>query len=156
MSSQAPEQPDSCEQPLELLADRLGYLLKHAQQQLAALGAEALRPYGITGRELAVLLVLDDAEPASQQETAQRLAVDRTTMVALLDGLEAGGFVARRPHAQDRRRNVVELTEAGRETLRVATAASDAAERQFLAPLAEADARRLKEWLRLLTGHGHV
>lgn len=134
----------------ELLADRLGYLLKHAQLRLAAVSAEALGPFGITGRELAVLIVLADGEPASQQQAAERLGVDRTTMVALLDALEAGGLVARRPHAQDRRRNVVELTAEGRRTLREATAASDAAERRFLAPLGPADARRLKESLRSL------
>jgi DNA-binding MarR family transcriptional regulator len=69
-------------------------------------------------------------------------------MVALLDALERKGLVARRPHAQDRRRNLVELTGAGRHTLRDAAAAGRDAERRFLAPLSEPEARQLKEALR--------
>ena len=152
MSSEPPDPGASGRDSAELLADRLGYLLKHAQQELSLVSATALRPYGITGRQLAVLVVLADGEPASQQQAAQRLGVDRTTMVALLDTLEASGFVARRPHAEDRRRNVVELTPTGQDTLRKAIEASDAAERRFLAPLPPADARRLKESLRTVRG----
>src|SRR5215472_10172994 len=65
------------------LADRLAYLLKHAQLELAGLTAEALAPFGVSGRELAVLTVLAGQEPGSQQQAAQRLGVDRTTMVGL-------------------------------------------------------------------------
>ena len=90
------------------LGRRLGYLLKHAQHRMGELTAKALTPYGIDGRELGVLLVLASHEPASQQQAAQRLGIDRTTMVALLDTLEGKGLVARHPHADDRRRNVVD------------------------------------------------
>ena len=123
---------------------RLGYLLKHAQLRMAELNTAALAPFGVDGRELGVLLVLAGEEPASQQQVARRLGVDRTTMVALLDALEAKGLVSRHPDEADRRRNVVELTEAGQDTLRRGTEASDAAERAFLAPLDAATARHLR------------
>lgn len=129
---------------------RLGYLLKHAQQRLTELTGPALAPYGISGRELAVLLTLAGCEPASQQQAAQRLGVDRTTMVGLVDALEAKGLVARRPQEGDRRRNVVELTQAGRETVRRAGEAAAEAEREFLAPLAPAAAAEFVEALRTL------
>jgi DNA-binding MarR family transcriptional regulator len=132
------------------LAGHLGYLLKHAWLRAQEVTGPALAPYGIGGRELAVLLVLADGESPSQQQAAGRLEVDRTTMVALLDELEAKGLVARRPHPEDRRRNIVELTEKGRETLGAATRAYRDAERRFLAPLGEAGAERLKEALRVL------
>ena len=132
------------------VTSRLGYLLKHAQLQLGELTSAALAPYGLSGRELAVLLSLAGDEPASQQEAAQRLGVDRTTMVALLDALEAKGLVTRHPHAGDRRRNVVELTPAGQQTLRAATEASDDAERRFLAPLTGQAADQLRAALQLL------
>lgn len=118
-----------------VLSARLGYLLKHAQARLAKLNAEALAPHGITGRELAVLLVLADRGPASQQQAAEQIGIDRTTMVAFVDSLEDKGLVTRRPDQTDRRRNVVVLTSAGEETLRSATEASDEAERRFLEPL---------------------
>ena len=133
---------------------RLGYLLKHAQLRLGELTTEALAPYGLDGRELAVLTVLGTGEPASQQEAASRLGIDRTTMVSFVDTLEGKGMVARRPHADDRRKNVVELTPAGRDTLGQATKAAEAAEREFLSPLANPAARQLREALRTLVGSG--
>ncbi len=129
---------------------RLGYLLKHAQLQLSELTSAALEPFGLDGRELAVLSVLGSGEPASQQEAARRLSIDRTTMVAFIDTLEDKGLVARRPHADDRRKNVVELTHAGRATLRNASKAGDEAERQFLAPLSKAAAERFRDALHTL------
>jgi DNA-binding MarR family transcriptional regulator len=129
---------------------RLGYLFKHAQLRLTELTTDALAPFGLDGRELAVLTVLGTGEPASQQDAASRLGIDRTTMVAFVDTLESKGMVARRPHAGDRRKNVVELSPAGRDTLRRATKAAEAAERQFLAPLSTSAARQLRETLRTL------
>ncbi len=132
------------------LTHRLGYLLKHAQARLAELTAEALRPYGISGRELAVLIVLAGQGPASQQEAAGRLGIDRTTMVGFVDTLEAKGLVTRRPDATDRRRNVVVLTPDGEDTLRRAKEAGDEAERRFLAPLTGPVADQLRQALHTL------
>ena len=135
------------------MSRRLGYLLKHAQLQMAELTTKALTPYGINGRELAVLLVLANREPTSQQQAAQRLDIDRTTMVALLDTLEDKGLVSRHPHADDRRRNVVELTDAGQNTLQRAAEASDEAEREFLAPLSPQAAQQLRNSLQTIVTH---
>jgi DNA-binding MarR family transcriptional regulator len=126
----------------DALANRLGYLLKHVQQSLMLAAAPALAPYGIDGRELAVLSVLGRDVPLSQQEAAEQLGVDRTTMVALIDVLEEKGLVERHRSAHDRRKNIVELTTAGRRCLKGAGQARERAERQFLAPLGDADAAR--------------
>jgi DNA-binding MarR family transcriptional regulator len=142
------------EWPPAPLADRLGFLLKHAQLELAAHSEPALRPLGITGRELAVLSVLADGGSLSQHEAARRLAIDRTTMVALLDGLEAKGLVERRPHPGDRRRNVVELTAKGHRVMDEALRATRDAEGRFLAPLGDAGARRFREALQALVASG--
>lgn len=114
---------------------------------MTELNDRALAPYGIDGRDLGALIALTGRDPSSQLQAARRLGIDRTTMVALLDTLETKGLVVRRPLAGDRRRNVVELTEAGQETLRRATEASDEAERALLAPLSAAAAQRLRETL---------
>lgn len=117
---------------------------------MAELNDQALAPCGLDGRELGVLLVLTGREPASQLQVAQRLDIDRTTMVALLDTLEGKGLVARHPDADDRRRNVVELTAAGQDAVRRATAASDEAERLLLAPLSPQAAQHLRDSLRVI------
>ena len=134
----------------EALASRLGYLLKHVQLRLAQRSALALAPFGIDGRELAVLVVLAAQNPLSQLEAAGRLGVDRTTMVALVDTLERKGLVERRRSPEDRRRNTVQLTPAGQDCLREAEHAREEMERQFLAPLAAPDADRLVRALQTL------
>ena len=93
------------------------------------------------------MLLLDSRDPESQQQTAGRLGVDRTTMVGLLDGLEAKGLVARRADAEDRRRNVLELTRDGHTALARALRASDEAERQLLAELDDAESAQLRTLL---------
>jgi DNA-binding MarR family transcriptional regulator len=132
------------------LSGRLGYLLKHAQLRMNELNAKALAPHGVDGRELGILFVLADGEPTSQQRAAQRLGIDRTTMVAMLDTLEGKGLVSRHPDADDRRRNVVELTDHGRDVLHHAGEASDAAERELLAPLGPQAARQLRDSLQAI------
>jgi DNA-binding MarR family transcriptional regulator len=132
----------------------LGYLLKHAQLRFFELGAVALAPLGINGREAAVLRAIDAGRPVSQGEIARAMNVDRTTMVALIDDLQVKGLVERRQDPDDRRRNVVELTDAGRGTVRGATKAGDQAERDFLAPLSAAEAAQFKKILRTLLEEG--
>ena len=134
----------------EALASRLGYLLKHAYLRLTEASAPALAPFGIDGRELAVLAVLAAEYPLSQLEAAGRLGVDRTTMVALIDALEAKGLVERHRSPQDRRKNTVQLTPTGQDCLRRAEHAREEMERQFLAPLSPSDANQLVRALQTL------
>lgn len=137
------------------LSGRLTYLLKRALTDLVDLHAEQLAPVGVSDKELGVLLLLDGRDPESQQQVATRLRIDRTTMVGLIDGLEAKGLVARRADAGDRRRNVVELTEDGRATLVRAVRASDEAERELLAVLDETEVAQLRALLaRVAAGKG--
>jgi DNA-binding MarR family transcriptional regulator len=129
------------------LSARLTYLFKRALVDLEDLHAKHLTPVGISGRELGVLLLLDGPDATSQQQAAERLGVDRTTMVGLLDGLETKGLVARRADASDRRRNVLELTDDGQTVLARALRASDHAERQLLAELDDAESAQLRTLL---------
>jgi DNA-binding MarR family transcriptional regulator len=150
MSTAADGRGRSGRPPDPLALVRLGYLLKHAQLDFAALSTAALAPYGVDGRELAVLTLLSGQGQLSQQELARRLGIDRTTMVALIDGLEQRKLVERNPHPADRRKNAVALTRAGRAALTGASRAADDAERRFLAPLGEAGARQFTAALRTL------
>ena len=102
------------------------------QLRFFELGAVALEPLGINGREAAVLRAIDDGRPVSQGEIARAMNVDRTTMVALIDDLQVKGLVRRRQDPDDRRKNVVELTDAGRDRP-AGGRAVEQAERDFLA-----------------------
>ena len=132
---------------------RLGYLFKHAQERMHELNTEALAPFGVDPRELGILLLIASHEPGSQQQAAQRLGIDRTSMVARLDDLEAKGLVSRHPDAEDRRRNVVELTGPGRDVVVRANAASERAEAKLLSGLSDEQAELLREALATIVAH---
>jgi DNA-binding MarR family transcriptional regulator len=138
--------------PSEALASRLGYLLKRAQQRLLQAAEPVMAEFGIDGRELAVLTVLAAGYPLSQHEAAGRLGVDRTTMVALVDDLEAKGLVQRHRSPDDRRKNIVQLTPAGGHCLDGAGRARDEVEREYLAPLGDKLAGQFLRALQILGG----
>jgi DNA-binding MarR family transcriptional regulator len=135
----------SMSDPVELeVHRRLGYLLKHAFLGLEGLNDGALAPIGLSARELSVLLAVTELGSASQQEVAHALGVDRTTMVTFVDLLEEKGLVERQPDPSDRRRNVIEVTAAGKQAVERGRRASDQAEAALLAPLSEADQKRFR------------
>ena len=130
---------------------RLGYLLKLAHVRFMTLATTALGPLGIDTREWALLNCLTEERGYSQGEVAQRLAIDRTTMVALVDELESKGLVARELDLADRRRNRVELTVEGRNVLRRGALLIGDAEQRFLARLSQTAARQFKNALQTVS-----
>jgi DNA-binding MarR family transcriptional regulator len=135
----------------------LGYLLKHAYLALEQRTQAALAGMGMTVRDLGVLRVIAGGEAQSQQEVAAVLGVDRTSMVARIDALERRGIVARRPSEQDRRRNIVELTDQGWDVFRRAEDRYAEAERAFTSMLGDAGAAELRRVLRtVLGGNSHA
>jgi DNA-binding MarR family transcriptional regulator len=126
---------------------RLGYLLKHAHLRFMELTSAELEPLGIGPREWAALNCLDEQHGLSQREVADLLGVDRTTMVALVDELQAKGWVKRYPQPDDRRKNIVRLTTKGRDVMQRGARLIDDCERRFLAVLSEGDAEQLKNAL---------
>lgn len=130
--------------------DALGYLLKHAAARFVAATDAALEHHEIDGKDLGVLRVLAQRELTSQLELGEALGIDRTTMVALLDGLERKGVVARRPDPADRRRNVAELTAQGREIFDAAEADYLSTEKAFLSSLEPAAREPFRRALRTL------
>ncbi|HEX6677773.1 MAG TPA: MarR family winged helix-turn-helix transcriptional regulator [Actinomycetes bacterium] len=86
---------------------------------------------------LGVLTCLADSGPASQRETAERLGMDCSDIVAVLDDLERGNLVVRRRDERDRRRHLVTLTPAGRHALRRLDTEAERVEDALLTPLSD-------------------
>lgn len=149
-SSRAPltDRKPSAETPPPALAERLGFLLKHAYVRYQSSQGPALAPLELDGRLLAVLMLVDAEGPALQQRLSERLQVDRTTMVALVDALERGGLVQRRRDPDDRRGQRVSLTTKGAKVLGRAERAVGVAEQEFLEGLSK---REQREFRRLLS-----
>ena len=130
-----------------------GLVLRRAHLWAAAC-AEAAFPSDFHVSGLPVLLALSDG-PASQRELADRLSVNRTVMVQIIDRLEGGGLVERRRQPLDRRSYALELTDEGRRKLAVFDADADAAEACTNRNLRPGDQARLNALLRaLLRAHG--
>jgi DNA-binding MarR family transcriptional regulator len=121
-----------------------GYLLLKAGVQFGAVVDEVMTAEGLTGRGFLVLTFVGGPDVLSQQELSRRLGIDPTVVVRLIDDLEDRDLVRRVRDPDDRRRHLLELTEAGRATQRRASAAITGAERDFLAPLRAADRKTLR------------
>jgi DNA-binding MarR family transcriptional regulator len=79
-----------------------------------ALGAErTLARHGLTLPQWRVLAVLARHAPTGAADLAKRIALDKAAISRVLGQLVALGLVARAPHGEDRRREVLSLTDAG-------------------------------------------
>jgi DNA-binding MarR family transcriptional regulator len=97
----------------DTLAFRLGTLGGRVADRLA----DAVSGYGVKPRHVALLVVIDASEPASQLELARLLRIAPSLVVQLADHLVALGAIERRRDARDRRRQYLVLTDAGRRLL---------------------------------------
>ena len=80
--------------------------------------AEALESLGLTTALFALLNVLGARKGAIQQELGAAMGIDPSTMVSLIDQLEAAGLAERRLRPTDRRAREVVITPKGRRALK--------------------------------------
>jgi DNA-binding MarR family transcriptional regulator len=109
---------------------------------------EALEPLGLTTALFALLNVLGTREGAIQQELGAAMGIDPSTMVSLIDQLEAAGLAKRRPRPTDRRAREVAITPKGRRVLEQARELAAQVEVDVLGGLSAAERRQLLALLR--------
>lgn len=114
--------------------------------------SEALGAVGARKWHFAVLVALTEGGPASQADLSRRTGVFRSDMVAVLNELAEQGHVERTPDPDDKRRNVVTVTEAGRRRLGQLDEIVERAQQDLLAPLSAAERATLTELLKRLLG----
>ena len=103
----------------------------------------------LTNRQMALLmLVYLTPGPHTVRGLARVLGVSKPVVTRALNTLGALGYLRRERDQDDRRKNVVQLTDLGRATLRDASRAGADAERRFLGALSDDQAARLIEALR--------
>jgi len=136
-------------------AHRSSPLLDHLARRMRTRAEAALAPFGLRPRHLVTLTLLRDHGSGTQQALAAALQIDRTNLVGLLNELENEGLVARTRSPEDRRRHIVELTEAGRTRLTQMECALAVAEDEVLAAL-DADQREQLYALLQQASSGHV
>ncbi|MFK0179714.1 MarR family winged helix-turn-helix transcriptional regulator [Streptomyces xanthochromogenes] len=115
-----------------LLAEQLLRLTR----RLHRIQKQHLEPVGITPAQSRLLRTLAHwSEPPRMADLAARLEVVPRAVTTLVDALEESGDVRRVPDPTNRRVIRIELTEAGRATLRALRSARRGAAEEILAPL---------------------
>jgi MarR family transcriptional regulator, lower aerobic nicotinate degradation pathway regulator len=99
-------------------------------------GSEAaLAPLGLRPLHLVALTLLRDHGSATQQALAETMRIDPSNLVGLLNDLEREEFLVRQRDPGDRRRHIVELSQAGRASLERAERALAAVQDDVLGTL---------------------
>ena len=110
--------------------------------------ADALESIGLTPALFGLLNVLGARQGAIQQELGVAMGIDRSTMVVLIDELEAKGLAKRRPCPEDRRAREVAITPKGRRLLERGRRMATQVEAEVLQGLNPAERRQLLKLLR--------
>lgn len=97
--------------------------------------------------DFVLMSALGSAAAESQLSLAERLGINRTIMVRLVDRLVSSGYVTRRPNPSNRRAIVLSLTPAGAAALSSLGASVSSGEASVLAGLTARERRRLNELL---------
>jgi DNA-binding MarR family transcriptional regulator len=123
-----------------ILPGLLGYRLRLAQQAVFRDFAASV-PELSPGR-LGVLLLIEANPGVAQGRLARAVSLERSTMVGVIDALEARGLVERR-RGDDRRTNGLWLTRYGRTLLAGVKRRVEVHERRVAARLTPPERRRL-------------
>jgi DNA-binding MarR family transcriptional regulator len=127
-----------------------GYLMVRLGHDSSRRFREALAPQGLHPRDFGVMNIVASTPGITQQQLHTRTAIDTSSMVAVIDRLEALGFAERRPHTDDRRIRAIHLTPAGEEALGRARRTAGRLQRRVLGALSPQEQQTLHDLLRKL------
>lgn len=137
---------DHSDPPLDAgaLPGLLGYRLRLAQQAVFRDFAGSVQ--GLSPGRVGLLIYIDANPGVTQSRLAEAVERDRSTMVGVLDQLEARGLIERR-RGHDRRTNGLRLTRSGGTLLARALRGITRHEKRIGARLSAAERRQLLELL---------
>ena len=97
--------------------------LMRVQQLVLAQLDDLLRPHGLTFARYEALVLLTFSRNGSLPlgKMGERLQVHPTSITSIIDRLEGAGLVVRRPHPEDGRTVLAEITQEGRALVERAT-----------------------------------
>ncbi len=134
------------------LHNDLHWALARLKLSLGAAEAEVVARHGMDLWGYTVLMAVADTPARSQLALAHTVSVDKSKLVAILDELEAVGYVVRRPDPADRRARIIEATPDGMRALEATAAEVAAIENELLADLDETERDTFRAVVRTLVG----
>lgn len=128
-----------------------GHLIRRCQQISVAIFLEECGDYQLRSVEYAVLVAVEDLPGLDQITLSGLVAVDRSSIVRIVEGLEKRGLLTREPRPADRRTRCLKLTEAGKALLEDVGPAVERVQRRLLAPLNSGERKQFKQMLEKIT-----
>lgn len=143
-------------EPLSLgsLPESIGFNLRKAQSAVLQRFHDAVAPHDITPGQYGVLTIVGENEGLSQSDLGNALGIDRSTMVAVIDRLEARGLVVRAPSPNDRRSYALRLSAKGQALMKELIPRIHKRDQEIIAELGDGEAERLVDCLRRIAGMG--
>jgi DNA-binding MarR family transcriptional regulator len=136
------------------LSDSPGFLLNRSARLIRDKNTDALKPTGLTVRDLGLLRVIASEGPLTQQALSERHRTDRSTVVDVIDGLEKRQLVMRSVNPRDRRSYLLMITPRGKKLLAVANKLTLKEKQKFLEALTDEEWQLLRGLLaRLINFH---
>jgi DNA-binding MarR family transcriptional regulator len=134
-----------------------GHLARRFQQIAVAVFLAEVGDAGfdLTPVQYAALAAIKLNPGIDQVTLAGLIAYDRTTITGVVDRLVQKGLLLRHASSRDRRARELQITDAGKRTLRGITPAVEAAQRSMLRGLTEKESADLMRLLRKATAAGN-
>lgn len=95
-----------------------GYALGKVTQTMTEEVSNHLAKCNINARDYGILCTIHSTPNLTQKQIGEIMKVDRTTMVQLIDALESKELVTRISNPNDRRQNLIVITESGQRILK--------------------------------------
>ena len=124
-----------------------GFLLRLAHQRARTAANLELRALDLDLRHVGVLAALASRGPSTQAELVAAVEMDKSSMVYVVDRLEAKGLVRRDRAVGDRRAYAVTLTDEGRQRLGEAAAVATGVMAELLEGFDPDEERQLNDLL---------
>jgi DNA-binding MarR family transcriptional regulator len=143
---------DGMAKPSEL-PDTVSFLLGTVGSVVAQRFADRIARHDLKPKHVGVLIALTSGRASAQLDVATELGVAPSLVVRLADHLEGIGAIERSRDPEDRRRQLLRLTDHGRALLADCAAVTRSLETEILAGLRAADRAALRDTLRRVAGN---
>lgn len=134
-----------------------GHLIRRAHQVSWALFMQETAGFDVTPVQFSILNALLEDPGEDQVTLARKVAFDPATFGSVIARLEGRGWVRREADAEDRRRKLLWVTDAGAEVAQKMKRAVHRVQQRILEPLSASEGEQLVRLLdRLVEGHDEV
>lgn len=117
----------------EVFRSNVEWLLMQVGNKSREIAENILQRYGVNVREMTVIRLID-GHKYSQQAIANYLALNKNTVVDIVDSLEAKRLAERHKNPDNRREQIIELTQKGHKLL-VTWAKHDSPQRYWVSQI---------------------